>query len=272
MENNFPTKIGVTSQEGLISLGNWKVSLKNGETDLYYNIDLGSNSKDFFNSDLKRYEDHRNLHWSFHHSGEGHLKQKKGPLKIFEGQLSDQSNLISLEPDILILGIESIFPNRAPLTRKENLTILTPEYFLERYSILWMLVPDTFPDVLPHRLLWVNLWDQKPKANTVRTASLSDILISFKTQAILKMNGWCLRACFIKKILPVLENGGQDIIIVHPRGKELPWRAFVFIDVHLPLSEMIKSSGVNKQPIIVPYRPFSSYYAPHPSAWIKFAD
>jgi len=268
---NDKVKIALGCAQSPISIGKFTGSFKNGETNVYYNVDLGRHSKRIYNAETNNYEDLQNLHWSFHNSGHGHLKQSKGPAKILKGYLSDGSTLINTEKDPLILGVESFYLNRAPCIKNAtNLKFLIPPDKFVRYSILWIFIPSEFPEILPQRMFWGNFWGYEKNIYNVRTASISDILISPQTYPILTVNGWSIRACFLKTLLPMKGTGNNDIILIHPQGQEEPWRAFTFIDAHLPLSNMIKTCALEKTAVLTTQRPWSSEASAHPSAWVKF--
>lgn len=260
-------KLAVGSQQKPISLGTFNCTQDNDEINIYYNMDLGQNKRELFNVDNETYEDLNKFHVSFHHSGQGHLKPKKGFETIQKGFLSDGSTLINLEQNFMILGIESInldyAPPHSPL--EDNL-ILSPPSICSRYSILWLFVPPWHSCILPNRMIWENVWEKTGNIYRVQTASLSDILITHQMTKVLTVNGWCVCACFLNTLLPVMEN--NDITLVHPKGREQPWRAFNFVDSHLPLSQMIEVCAKRK-PKILTHKTFASKNSEHPSAWIK---
>lgn len=261
-------KLAVGSQQKPISLGTFNCLQDDGEINVYYNIDLGQNKRKIFNVVNESYEDLHKLHASFHHTGQGHLKPNRGSETIQKGVLSDGSNLINPEQDFAILGIESIYLNYAlSHTQSEDNLILSPPSSCSQYSILWLFLPPWHPCILPNRMLWANFWEKACDVYKVQTASLSDILITHQMTKVLKVADWCVCACFLKSLLPVMENKG--ITLVHPKGQEQPWRAFTFVDSHLPLSEMIKACALTKPKILTSHKPFASKKSEHPSAWVK---
>ncbi len=261
-------KLAVGSQQQPISLGTLNCTEDDGKVNIYYNIDLGQNKKKLFNVVNGSYEDLQKFHASFHHSGQGHLKPKIGSETIQKGFLSDGSTLINPEQDFTILGIESIYLDYAPSHgQSEDNLVLSPPSICSQYSILWLLVPPWHPCILPNRMLWANFWEKSWDIYRVQTASLSDILISHQLTKILTVIDWCVCACFLNTLLPFL--GNNCVTLVHPKGQEQPWRAFTFIDAHLPLAQMIKTRALTKPKILTSHKPFASKKSEHPSAWVK---
>lgn len=151
-----------------------------------------------------------------------------------------------------------------------NLKVLTPPGYPSRFSILWLFAHSSYPEILPNRMLWVNLWGYERQFYRVQTASLSDILITPKAETVLSVNGWSIRACFLKTLLPIFNKSNKDITLVHPKGQELPWRAFTFVDAHLPLSDVIKAQAEKKPIILTTNKPLVLEASSHPSAWVKY--
>jgi hypothetical protein len=123
--------------------------------------------------------------------------------------------------DPLILGVESFFFDLAAMTGnfEQNTLFLQPQTEIKQYSILWLWMPATAPKTIHPRWLYVNLWEAHGGYNWVRTAALADMTITRETQTILTVNGWEIRAIFLKTLLPVMTQG---VILVHPKGKECP--------------------------------------------------
>lgn len=65
---NDKVKIALGCAQSPISIGKFTGSFKNGETNIYYSVDLGLHSKKIYNAETNNYEDLQNLHWSFHNS------------------------------------------------------------------------------------------------------------------------------------------------------------------------------------------------------------
>lgn len=262
-------KLAVGSQQKPISLGTLNFTKNNGEVNIYYNINLGQNKRKLFNVVNESYEDLQKLHASFHHSGQGHLKTKKCSKTIQKGFMSDGSSLINSEQNIAFLGIESIYLNYAPSPgRLEENMILAPTNNWSQYSILWLFVPPWHSCVLPNRMLWVNLWEKTNDVFRVQTASLSDILLTHQVTKVLTVFDWSVCVCFLNTLLPIMDN--NDITLVHPKGQEKPWRAFTFVDAHIPLSEMVKVRALKKPKILTSHKPFTPKKSEHPSAWVKY--
>ena len=196
------------------------------------------------------------------------MKEKLGRKRIFGGQISDSSMLNSSTMDPLILGVESFFFDIAASERnfEQDTLFLNPPSDAVQYSILWLFVPSTYPQKIHPRLIYMNLWSRNVGCYTVQTAALADMAISCDMQTILKVNGWEIRALFLKSLLPVMAQG---VILSHPKGIQLGWRAGVFLDVHLPLSEMLKLEATKKKPIFITESHQISSASSTPMAWVK---
>lgn len=268
-------KIVTGSAKLPIFIGSFNSVTKNGETDIYYNVNVGQYSNEMYSMETEQYENLKNLHWSLHNSGKVHLKQGKGIKKIITGQMSDRSSLISKDSNIAIVGLESFYLDRAPYSEipAEYLELFPPPKICQ-YSILWLFVPENYPKTITPRLLWVNLWERKQPFSTVRTASISDMLIRPEMFTVLTINNWSIRGCFLNVLLPTEDNGSDDIKLIHPRGEELPWRMFSFINLHLPLGRMMMAKAIMKTPIfasqqqlILPSTVINKSLTPY--AWVK---
>jgi hypothetical protein len=265
-------ELAINSPNGPISIGNFRSTLDK-ELNIYYNIDLGYHKEAIYDTNQRNYKNLRKIHFSLHDSGQGHLKPKKGVEKLQKGNLSDGSKLLSAEEDLTIVGLESFYLDRAPSPCLSglHLKVLSPPNVFSSYSILWIFVHSSYPEILPNRILWVNLWGHEQNFYRVQTASLSDILITPKTQTVLSIEGWSIRACYLKTLLPIFNMCDKDITLIHPKGQELPWRAFTFVDAHLPLSSIIKTQALKKPIILTTHKPAASEASAHPSAWVKYS-
>lgn len=265
-------ELAVGSPQDPILIGNFESVLRGAALNIYYNIDLGQHKENMFDVDNGEYQNLHKLHFSLHDSGQGHLKSTHGAEKFAIGNLSDGNKLINCNEDLTIFGLESFYLDRAPSPTKSisDLKILTPPGQPSSFSILWLFAHSSYPSVLPNRMMWVNLWGYEKQFYRVQTASLSDILITHKIETVLNINDWSIRACFIKTLLPIFNRSNNDITLIHPKGLELPWRAFTFIDVHLPLSEIIEEKAKTKPRILTSDKPNVEEASCHPSAWIKF--
>lgn len=266
-------RVAIGPSQHPILIGNFRSTLKNGELNIYYNIDLGQNKKKIFDCIGRKHEDLSKIHHSLHASGQSHLKLKKSREKLQKGFLSDGSKLINaeVEENLTIFGLESFFIDRAPLAGDpaNDLIILDPPNSCSCYSILWLFVHSSYPKNLSNRMFWVNLWRQEKDVYSVQTASLSDILFTHETFTVLTANNWSIRACFLKTLLPILDTNNNSISLIHPKGQELPWRAFTFVDAHLPLSNIIKAKAATKPIILTTKKSLESKASINPTAWIK---
>ena len=227
--------IALGSPEKFVKLGDFNIVSKNGRTDVYYNMDLGNN--DLYDVDSNTYKNLNKIHQSFHHSGEGHMKeQSKGP-KIIVGHTSDSSILNCQSMDPLVLGVESFLFDISASSGipKQGTLFLDPPEKATQFSVLWLWVPTDHPQKIHPRCFYVNLFnfDRQFGYYMFQTASLANLAITSETQTILSMNGWELRAIFLKTLLPVMN---QNVILPHPKGRDRPLRAWVCLNAHLPLS------------------------------------
>lgn len=272
MTNIKVTELAINSPNGPISIGNFRSALDK-ELNIYYNIDLGHHKEAMYDTNQRNYKNLRKIHFSLHDSGQGHLKPQKGIEKLQKGNLSDGSKLLATEEeDLTIVGLESFYLERAPSPCfSDSLQVLDPGSIFSSYSILWIFVHTSYPENLPNRMMWVNLWGHEKGFYRVQTASLSDILITPKTQTVLSVEGWSIRACFLKTLLPIFNMDYRDITLIHPKGQELPWRAFTFVDAHLPLSNIIKAQAQKKPIVLTTHKSLTSEASAHPSAWVKYS-
>lgn len=273
MKKSKIVKLAISTSKGSVTIGNFKGTLDR-EVNFYYNIDLGRHKQAMYDTAQKRYINTGNIHFSLHASGQGHLKSQKGIEKLQKGNLSDGSLLLNNKEDLTIIGIESFNLERAPSFSSfdPNHIILNPTATFSSFSILWLLVHSSYPDTIPNRIMWIKLWGYEKNLYRVQTASLDDILITPRTQTVLSLEGWNIRACFLKSLLPIFHMPKKDITLLHPKGQELPWRAFTFVDAHLPLSHIIKSEALRKPIILTSDKPLVSKASAAPTAWVKWAD
>lgn len=262
------TYVALGSPEKVVRLGNFNVTSKNDKMDVYYNMDLGDYRFSMFDTNSLTYKNLEKAHHSFHYSGQGHMKEESGGKKLFLGHISDGSILNSSSLDPLILGVESFFFNVAAAqdTHEQETVFLNPPKNATQYSILWLFVPSTFPQKIHPRMFYVNLWGRQAGYNICQTAALADMAITRDMQTILTVNGWEIRALFLNSLLPIMT---QDVILPHPKGVEKPWRAWVPLDAHLPLSQMLKLEAAKKMPVLTTKLHQIPETAKSPLAWVK---
>ncbi len=262
--------IALGSQEKFAKLGAFNVTVDGDEVDLYYNLDLGDHRTSMFDVDSGTYKDLAKAHRSFHYSGRGHFKEttKRGTRPLFIGHISDGSVLNSPDKDPLILGVESFFFDLAATAgaTESNTLFLRPPNGVKQYSVLWLWMPADALKIIPPRWFYVNLWHPIGGYDTFRTAAIADMAITRETQTILTVNGWEVRALFLKTLLPVMIQG---VILAHPQGKECPWRAWASLDAHLPLSQMVRFEAFKKKPLITTEHHKIAEEARTPSNWVK---
>lgn len=260
--------IALGTPEKFVKLGDFNVTVKGDEMDIYYNINLGDNRVSMFDVNAGKYKNLEKAHLSYHYSGQGHFKESKRK-KILRGHISDGSVLNSASNDLLILGVESFFIDviaKEGVCDQNTLFLNTP-CDARQYSIIWLFVPATHPHKIHPRFIYANLWDNTPDKYSCRTASLADLSISKDMQTILSVNGWEIRALFLKSLLPVMAT--HEVVLFHPKGFERAWRGGVFIDAHLPISEMIRFEASKKKPVFTPTYHEIPSKAKTPMAWVK---
>ena len=266
------TYIALGTPEKFAKLGNFNITVDDDAMDLYYNLDLGDHRTSMFDVKTGTYKNMKKTHHSFHHSGQGHLKETTGRLgkPLFIGHISDGSVLNDPNMNPLILGIESFFFDLGKTTGivEQNTLFLQPPTGVEQYSILWSWMPAAASKAIHPRWFHVNLWEAQGVYNTFRTAAIADMAITRETQTILSVNGWEVRALFLKALLPVMTQG---VILAHPKGMERPWRAWAPLDAHLPLSQMIKLEALGKRPLITTETHRIAEEAKTPWAWVKYS-
>ena len=262
--------VALGSSKKFAKLGNFNVTVEGNTMDLYYNLDLGDHRMSMFDVNSGTYKNLEKEHLSFHYSGQGHLKEstKRGTRPLFIGHISDGSVLNNQEMDPLILGVESFFFDIGATmsTVEENTLFLQQSAETKQYTILWLWMPASAPKTIHPRWFYVNLWEARGGYFWVRTAAVADMAITRETQTILTVNGWEVRALFLKTLLPVMSQG---VVLVHPKGKECPWRALASLDAHLPLSQMVHFEAYNRKPLISTESPRIAEEAKTPAAWVK---
>lgn len=107
--------IALGTPEKFVKLGDFNVTVKGDEMDIYYNIDLGDNRVSMFDVNVGKYKNLEKAHLSYHYSGQGHFKESKRK-KILRGHISDGSVLNSSSKDLLL----SLSEMAQLLSRKED--------------------------------------------------------------------------------------------------------------------------------------------------------
>ncbi|PIS01050.1 MAG: hypothetical protein COT84_04405 [Chlamydiae bacterium CG10_big_fil_rev_8_21_14_0_10_35_9] len=259
-------KIALRKEKSSIAIGNFRGKFENGELDIYYNLDCGKSKRKMLNVTTGCDDDLSKAHYSCHFSGEGHLKLNSFSTSQ-KGNISDGRPLINKEEDLLILGLESFcLDGILPETNKADDSIVIGPDNLSRYSILWLFVHSSYPNTLPNRTFWVNLWGNQKELYRFQTASLSDILVSHDTLTVLKINNWTVRACFLKT---TTFDENNDTSLMFLKSQQLPWRSLVFVDPHLPLSKMIREKALKKRIILTTQKPFITENSASSAAWVK---
>ena len=260
--------IALGSPEKFVKLGDFNVTSEDDKMDLYYNMDVGDHRSNMFDVDSGTYKNLEKTHQSFHYSGQGHMKEESGRHKILLGRISDGSVLNSPSMDPFVLGVESFFFDIAAVKGEyESSTLfLNPPNGASQYSILWMWVPVGHPQKIHPRCFYVNLWGRDAGYDTFQTAALADMAMTSDMQTILTVNGWEIRALFLKPLLPIMARG---VLLSHPKGIEQASRASVFLDAHLPLSQMLKLEAAKRKPIITTEPHQIAEVSKTPMAWVK---
>ena len=262
------TYVALGSPEKFMKLGDFNVVSKGEKLDVYYNLDVGDQRQRMFNVNNGTYKNLEKAHHSFHYSGQGHMKEEPGVDKHFLGYISDGSVLNSSSMDPLILGIESYFFDIAAGegNYEQDTLFLSPPSELAQYSILWLWVPATYPQKIHSRYWHVNLWGRMDGYNSVQTAALHDMAVSLEMKTISTVNGWEIRALFLKSLLPAMIPG---VILSHPKGVDQVCRSWTSTDVHLPFSQMLKFEAIKKKPILTTGRYQIPEKSRTPGVWIK---
>lgn len=262
------THVALGTPERFVSLGDFNVTVKGHEVDVYYNMDFGNNRLSMFDANTGSYKNLEKAHQSFHHSGQVHMKEQEGKDKVFLGHVSNGSVLSSSTGDPLILCLESFFFDKASTSsmQEKDAVFLRPPTEISRYSILWFWVPEDYPYQIHPRLFYMNLWGSQGGYHTFQTAGLGDMAVTREMRTISSENGWEVRGLFLTALLPAMTQG---VVLIHPKGVEQPWRSFVSVDAHLPLSQMIKFEAVSKKCILCTEPPQIASVSRTPMGWVK---
>lgn len=261
--------IALGSPEKFVELGDFYVKVRDQSMDVYYNMDCGDHRTKMFDLNSGTYKNVEEAHQSFHSSGRSHMKEEKKGTQLIKGQTSDGSAMNDPDKTPLILGIESFHFDVAPTRRRAHdpsTVFLSPPNGDARYSILWLWMPTTEARAIHPRWLYRNFIGSIAEYGTFQSAEIGDLAIVLETQTILTVNGWEIRALFLKSLMPLMTC---DVMLEHPKGIDQAWRSHVFIDPHLPLSKMMEDAALRKRPILLTEPYHISPEAKTPMAWAK---
>ncbi|NGX36549.1 MAG: hypothetical protein K1000chlam1_01395 [Candidatus Anoxychlamydiales bacterium] len=261
--------IALGFSEKFVKLGNFRVKVRDQSMNVYYNMDYGNNRTNMFDLNSGTYKNIENVHRSFHSSGRSHMKEEEKGVQLIKGQTSDGSAMNDLDKTALILGIESFVLDGVPMgegTCDPNTLFLISPNGATRYSILWLWMPTAEAKAIHPRLFYINYIGNNAKYYTFQTAGMGDLASMLETQTVLTVNGWDIRALFLKSLLPLMT---RDVMLENPKGIDPAWRSSVFVDSHLPLSEMMSVEALRKKPVLMT-EPYIHPKARGPMAWIKY--
>lgn len=261
--------VALGTPEVFVKLGNFNVTVRNQSMNVYYNMDLGDNRTKIFDLDKGTEVNTEKAHQSFHASGQSHTKMEAEGARLDKGETSDGSPMNDLDKVPLILGIESFHLNAAPKSSGAydlNTVFLSPSNKAERFSILWLWMPTNEAKSIHPRWFYRNFLGNFAGYGTFQTAGIGDLAIGLETETLMTVNGWEIRALFLKSLMPSMNH---NVMLQHPKGVDQAWRSHKFVDSHLPLAEMIGNVALGKRPVLFtgPYRIASD--ARTPMAWAK---
>jgi hypothetical protein len=259
--------LALGTPQKFVQLGNFCVKVRDQSMNVYYNMDLGNSKTKVFDLSSGTYKNMETAHRSFHSSGHSHMKEEEGGKKLFKGEICDGSPMNDPDKTLLILGVESLHFDVAPLGNAAydpSTVFLSPPNGINRYSILWLWAPATDKKTMHPRHFYGNFIDDK--RNTFQTGELGDLAITLETTTVLAINGWEIRALFLQSLLPLANH---NILLNHPKGIDQAWRSHVFVDSHLPLSAMLRLAAQKKKPLQLPAPYHIAPEARSPMAWAK---
>lgn len=238
--------IAIGTPKKFVKIGNLYGRIKSKSIHLFYNMDYGDYKTEMFDVDPGNYEN--NPHWSFHADGHGH--KKIGKKNFFKGRTSDGSPMNDPEKTLLILGIETFYPDIAP-TREESYeegtVFLSPPNQSDRYSILWLWTAATDSKKIHPRTFYKNLIGKHAEYGTFQSGDIGDLAMSLEAQTVLALNEWEVRVLFLKEFLPEMTG---EVTLKHPKGETCAWRRSVFVDFYLQLDQMLGLAAAKKKPIL----------------------
>lgn len=257
--------VALGSREKFVKLGNFNMKFKNDTVNLYYNMDCSNNLLIKFDGKSHTYCLNE-IHQSFHYSGQCHIKEKGKKEKLSVGTISDSSVLNTPSMDPLILGIESFFNIPFSKDMSEKNTIFLN--LSSGNSILWLLVPAIYSRKVLPRLFYKNkiFFNFHDSFDAIQTISLNDMLITEDMKTILTVNGWEVRALFLKSLLSTMI---PNTITWHLRNIEKPWRAWSYLDQQLSLDQMMQNEFIKRKLILIPKGYQIPKTAQSPMNWVK---
>lgn len=261
--------IALGSPEKFVKLGDFNIKVRDQSMNVYYNIDLGDNKTKMFDLNSGIQKNVEEAHQSFHSSGLSHTKMEAKGAALCKGQTSDGSPMNDVEKTPLILGIESFHLDAAPKsahTYDPSTVFLSPPNKIERYSILWLWMPVNAERSIHPRWFYKNFIGNSAEYGTFQTAGIGDLAIELETQTVVVVNGWEIRALFLKFLIPFMK---RNVMLQHPKGVSQVWRSHVFVDPHLPLSEMVGRVALGKKPVLFTGPYHISPEAKTPMPWAK---
>lgn len=120
----------------------------------------------------------------------------------------------------------------------------------KRFSLVWFLVPAAYSQRLSHRHFWANYYGKENGTDVVRSVSLGEVACDLTMQTVLSFNGWEIRTLALTEMLPAM-----DTIILYPKGEDVPWRGYVFLDANCALDHIFRIKAATKKCVFLPYRP-----------------
>lgn len=261
--------IALGTPEKFVKVGNFNVKVRDQSMSVYYNMDLGNHRTKMFDLNGRIEKNVEEAHQSFHTSGKSHTKMESKGLKLNKGETSDGSPMNDPEKTPLILGVESFHYDVAPSSVEVydlNTVFLSPSNGETRYSILWLWMPASEPRSIHPRWFYRNFIGRNAEYGTFQTAGIGDLAIGLEAQTIMAVNGWEIRALFLKSLMPSMIH---DVMLRHPKGIDQVWRSYIFVDPHFPLSEMVGKVALEKKPVLFTGSYHISPEARTPMAWAK---
>lgn len=261
--------IALGTPEKFVKVGDFNVKVRDQSMSVYYNMDLGDNRTKMFDLNSGIEKNVEEAHQSFHTSGKSHTKMEAKGAKLCKGQTSDGSPMNDPDKTPLILGLESFHFDIAPKSvgaYDPSTTFLSPSNRAERYSILWLWMPTAAARSIHPRWFYRNFIGSIAEYGTFQTGGIGDLAIGLEAQTVVAVNGWEIRALFLKSLMPSMS---YDVMLRHPKGIDQVWRSHIFVDPHLPLSEMVGNVALGKKPVLFTGSYHISPEARTPMAWAK---
>lgn len=261
--------IALGTPEKFAKLGDFNVKVRDQSMNVYYNMDLGNNRQKMFDLNSGIEKNVEKMHRSFHSSGRSHMKEEEDGKQLIKGETSDGSPMNDPDKTLLILGVESFHFDVAPVESgayDPGTVFLSPPNGIDRYSILWLWAPATDNKTIHPRQFYRNSIGHIAEFSTFQTGELGDLAITLETTTVLAVNGWEIRALFLKALLPL---ANYNVMLEHPGGVDQAWRSHVLVDSHLPLSAMLIPAAASKKPLLLPAPYHIAPESRSPMAWAK---